>query len=178
MKVSYCCTENISSIIKSHNRKVLNEKLPPKLPCNCRNKEACPLDGNCQVRDVIYKCVASTSMNPDKTYFGTAEGDFKQRYYNHTKSFKYKKNSNDTTLAKYVWDIKEKYKETPVLKWSIVKTVPGYSNISKKCLLCLQEKLEILDFPEQGHLLNKRSELISKCRHINKFLLCNYKSND
>ena len=26
------------------------------------------------------------------------------------------------------------------LTWSVVKSVPGYSNISKKCLLCLTEK--------------------------------------
>ena len=149
-----------------------------KSSCNCRSKGACPLEGNCQVNDVIYKCVASTSMNPDKTYFRTAEGEFKKRYYNHTKSFKHKKNANDTGLAKYLWDIKERYHETPILKWSIVKTVPGYSNISKKCLLCLHEKLEILNFPQQEHLFNKRSELISKCRHVNKYLLCNYNSND
>ena len=29
-----------------------------------------------------------------------------------------------------------------------------------------------------NELLNKRSELISKCHHASKFLLSNYKSND
>ena len=33
--------------------------------------------------DNAYKCIASTSTNPDKTYLGTAEGDFKKRN-NHT----------------------------------------------------------------------------------------------
>ena len=66
----------------------------------------------------------------------------------------------------------------PTLKWSVVKFVPPYSNISKKCLLCLHEKLEIVNFEDQDHLLNKRSELISKCRHANKYLLRNYKAND
>ena len=66
----------------------------------------------------------------------------------------------------------------PTLKWSIVKSAPSYSNISKKCFLCLHEKLEIVNFEDQDHLLNKRSELISKCRHANKYLLCNYKAND
>ena len=50
----------------------------------------------------------------------------------------------------------------PNLKWSKVKSVPSYSNISKNCLLCLQEKLQIVNFEDQDHLLNKRSELISK----------------
>ena len=66
----------------------------------------------------------------------------------------------------------------PNLKWSKVKSVPSYSNISKNCLLCLQEKLQIVNFEDQDHLLNKRSELISKCRHANKYLLRNYKTND
>ena len=56
----------------------------------------------------------------------------------------------------------------PTLKWSVVKYVPAYSNIQiykKKCLLCLYEKLVIVGFKDQTHLLNKRSELNSKCRH-------------
>ena len=178
VKVSYCCTENLSSIIKTHNKKVTNEKITPRDQCNCKNRNDCPLDGNCQTSDIIYKCIASTTVNPDKIYLGTAEGNFKKRYYNHKTSFKNREKANDTTLSKYVWEVKDKYKETPSLKWSIVKSVPGYSNITKKCLLCLYEKLEIINYPNQEELLNKRSELISKCRHVNKYLLSNYKSND
>ena len=48
------------------------------------------------------------------------------------------------------------------------------SNISKKCLLCIHEKLEIINYPRPDELLNKRSELISKCHHANKFLMHNY----
>ena len=89
-----------------------------------------------------------------------------------------KRYSNETTLSKYIWDIKEKYNEIPSLKWSIHKRIPSYSNLSKRCILCLHEKLEILNYPNQDQLLNKRSELISKFRHANKFLLRNYKSKD
>ena len=39
---------------------------------------------------------------------------------------------------------------TPSLKWSMVKSVPGYSNITKKCLLCLYEKLEIIRIIKQA----------------------------
>ena len=48
--------------------------------------------------------------------------------------------------------------------------------ISKKCLLCLYEKLEIINYPRPEELLKKRSEQISKCRHANNFLLRNYKT--
>ena len=37
---------------------------------------------------------------------------------------------------------------------------------------------EIINYLNQEESLNKQSELISKCHHINKYLLSNYKSND
>ena len=111
--------------------------MTPRDQCNCKNKNDHPLDSNCQTSDIIYQCIASTTVNPDKIYLGTAEGNFKKRYYNHKTSFKKRDKANDTTLSKYVWEVKDKYKETPSLKWSIVKSVLGYSNITKKCLLCL-----------------------------------------
>ena len=138
-----------------------------------------PIKWTCLAQDVVYICITSTSMNPDKTYLGTAEGDFKKRYNNHTNSFRHNRYSKNTILSKYIWEIKKEYYEITTLKWSVVKSVPSYLNISKKCLLCLHEKLEIVNFEDQDHLLNKCSELISKCRHVNKYLLRNYvKAND
>ena len=143
-----------------------------------RKKDECPLNGQCLAQDIVYKYIASTSMNPDKTYLGMAEGDFKKIYKNiHTNSFRYKRYSKDTILSKYTWETKKEYNEMPTLNRLIVKSVPSYSNISKKCLLCLHEKLEIVIFEDQDHLLNKPSELISKCRHAYKYLLRNYKAN-
>ena len=126
------------------------------LPCNCRKKHESPLDGKCRAENIVYKCVASVDGYPNKVYLGTAEGDFKQRFYNHRMSFNDEGHSTDTTLSKYVWEIKKKFKIRSSRKWSIIKSVPAYSNISKKCQLSLQEKF------------------ISKCRHVNKFLLSNY----
>lgn len=45
------------------------------------------------------------------------------------------------------------------LKWSIVKSAPGYSSITKKCSLCLHEKFEIANYPNQEELINKWSEI-------------------
>ena len=178
MKVSYSCTQNVASIINSHNKKLLNVKNQEEKPCNCRKKEECPLEGKCRGGNVVYKCETSVAGHPKRVYLGTAEGDFKTRYYNHKKSFKNRGYINETTLAKYIWEMKENYNVTPTLKWSIVKTVPSYSNITKKCMLCLHEKFEILNYPNQAELLNKRSDLVSKCRHGNMFLLRNYKDKD
>ena len=77
-------------------------------PYNCRSKEKCTLEGQCRIENIIYICISSTSVNEDKAYLGTA-GEFKQRFYNHKKSFKSKRYSNEKTLSKNIWDIKEKY---------------------------------------------------------------------
>ena len=50
--------------------------------------------------------------------------------------------------------------------------------ITKRCSLCLHEKLAIITYPYPDELLNRRSELVTKCRHENKFLLKNFNSND
>ena len=88
------------------------------------------------------------------------------------------KYAHSTALSKYVWDCKDKIKQTPEISWKIVKSAPAYTNTSKRCVLCLEEKMAIITYPDQEKLLNKRSELISKCRHENKFLLKYYDSND
>ena len=55
--------------------------------------------------------------------------------------------------------------------------LPPYSNISKKCLLYLHEKLKIINGLRPDKLLNRRSKLTSQCCHASKFLLPNYKTN-
>ena len=67
---------------------------------------------------------------------------------------------------------------TRPLKWPVLRCVPPYLNISKEYLLGLYEKLETVTYQNQEELLNKRSELLCKCCHANKFLLKNYTSND
>ena len=106
---------------------------------------------------MIYKCIGLTSGHPDKAYLWTVEGDFKNRYYNHISSFKTKTKMYKTTLARYVWGLKQRQNITTALKWYIVKYVQPYSNITKSYVLCLHEKFEILTYPNQDELWNKRS---------------------
>ena len=81
MKLSYFCTQNEGNIIKSHNKKLINSSNYDEQPCNCRKKEDYLLEGKCRTEKIIYICIASTSGHPDQVYLGTAEGDFKKRYY-------------------------------------------------------------------------------------------------
>ena len=80
-----------------------------------------------------------------------------------------------TELSKYIWNLKNQG-ITPIVKWRTVKKVN--SKVSPNyCKLCLTEKF-FIESLDDCNLLNKRSELVSKCRHQNKLLLCNVKRND
>ena len=133
--MSFCCTQNLGNIIKSHNKKLISSNNQITLPCNCRRKKECPLEGKCRANDVVYKCIASATDFPNKVYLGTAQGEFKKRFYSHNMSFKNESNKNDTILSKYIWDLKlvTQHNVTPTLKWHIVKSVAPYWNITKTC---------------------------------------------
>ena len=168
----------MSQIIKGHNKKIIQKQTQETLSCNCRVKTDCPLNGDYRKESVIYKCTATT-CELKKVYLGLTEGEFKkQNYYDHVKSFKSKFYANSTNLSSHVWEIKKRKNVTPVLTCEVLHTVKAYSNITKRCSLCLHKKLAIIIYPYPDELLNKRSELVTKCRHENKFQLKNFNSND
>ena len=75
-------------------------------------------------------------------------------------------------LSKEIWNVKNRGFD-PVVTWRIVKQLEPYNPESRKCQLCIGEKIEILE-RDPKNLLNKRSELVSTCRHRNKFLIHQY----
>ena len=101
---------------------------------------------------------------------------FKQRYANHTKSFRHEKHQRDTELSNELWSIKSN-NYAPNIVWEILRKHQTYNPNTERCFLCLNEKLEIARY-KRRNLLNKRSEIINKCRHRNKFALALYDSKD
>jgi hypothetical protein len=57
---------------------------------------------------------------------------FKERYVNHTSSFRHKKDSNKTELSKHIWKLKENNQDYTI-KWSILKHAISYTGGSKRC---------------------------------------------
>ena len=160
----------MGSIINNHNKKILtNNNTTPQNGCNCRKKDQCPLDNNSLITSVIYKANVTTDKDDTgKNYIGLTEGTFKQRYMQHKLSFRDRKYASCT---KHIWKLKdngENYK----ISWSIISSASAYNNISKRCNLCLTEKLYIMK-ADKASILSKRTELISKCRHENKYSLVN-----
>ena len=131
-----------------------------------------------QFRDIIIQFKYLATINKEDTpnnkhfYIGISKGEWKKRYYVHRKSFKTKERSNWTALTKKVWEIKETGKR-PILKWNIITRAKPPENIKSKCFLCLEEKTRILNFKNKNKLLNVKSELTGKCRHIRKLIVGN-----
>ena len=100
-------------------------------------------------------------------YYGFAETTFKARYYNHTCTFNNSAKRTKTGLSSYIWKLKDLGLE-PSIEWEIHKRALAYKCGSKRCDLCLTEKLAIAQ-ADPTTSLNKRSELVSSCRHRAKF---------
>ena len=154
---------NIKNIIDGHNKHLSNNNNNSTAAgCNCRIKDQCPLQGECLTKSIIYQA-SVTANNNTETYVGLTEGTFKARYSNHKTSFNHASKRNSTELSKHIWSLKDSNTNYN-LKWKIIKQVEAYSNISKRCPLCINEKYYILFKPELSSL-NKRSEIISTCRN-------------
>ena len=94
--------------------------------------------------NIIYKATVTTNnTNDTKHYIGMTATTFKERYANHTSSFRHKKDSNKTELSKHIWKLKENNQDYTI-KWSILKHAISYTGGSKRCNLCLEEKFCIL----------------------------------
>ena len=141
-------------------------------PCNFRNATTCPLSGNWRSTSIIYKETVR-SENQERQYYGLCKGKFKSRFNNHTYTFNHPEHRKRTELSKYVWELKDKNTAFSI-DWNITSHARPYQCGSKRCDLCTTEKL-IIALADRNKSLNKRAELISKCRHENKFYLSNYK---
>ena len=113
-------------------------------------------------------------LAPRREAFPTSltEMTFKKRYDGHMTSMRHERMEKSTELSKLIWDMKRKNAGYSI-SLSVVAQTTSYSNATKRCPLCLREKLEILHADRRVNI-NKRSELVAKCRHKNKFYLSNF----
>ena len=108
---------NMKAKMSAHNKATLkSSKEPePNLPCNCRVKESCPLQGKCRYENIVYRAVVNQGdKETEQSYIGISSEEFKLRYKNHNSSFRHKHKEAETTLSKYIWELKDKGKEAKV----------------------------------------------------------------
>ena len=125
------------------------------------------MQNQCLTPKVIHEATVVNNTDDEKrVYFGASDTIFKQWYHNHIRDCNHERYSKCTELWKYIWQLKRNKKITSI-EWKIVRKAICDAK-SNYCLLCLKEKFFITNYPHENILLNKRSELISKCRHENK----------
>ena len=174
IKVSYSCMPSIGSILASHNKKIMGRNRLTEEGCNChKGTQSCLVNGKCQTKSVIYEAeISHPGYKNDKSiYIGLTEGTFKKRYSNHISSFNDMNKEHVSKLSSLIWELKNKGINYNI-KWKFRCQAPPYSNISKLCQLCITKKTLIM-FADKRFCINKRDELMGKCRHKDKWLLKN-----
>ena len=89
VKLTYSCMSSMENVIQKHNSEIMENPKPTKnKTCSCQQKSDCTLNQNCLSECLVYNAVMNTSAT--KNYYGTFEKSSKERYNNHTSSFKNK----------------------------------------------------------------------------------------
>ena len=73
-----------------------------------------------------------------KKYIGMTANTFKERFYNHKKSFTNDKYEKETKLSKHVWNLKKSNKQYSI-SWSIINRAAAFAPGMSRCNLCIEE---------------------------------------
>ena len=118
IKIFYGCKNNTRQIIANHNKRNLNSSkhiddtadntnTKDTKTCSCRQKNTCPLNGNCLQSSLTYQATITRKDNSTtETYIALTENGFKTRYRNHTTSFRRTKH-RISEFSKHIWTLKE-----------------------------------------------------------------------
>ena len=144
---------------KNNNNKKKKKKNGIKRECNCKPREICPMNGRCNLNNVIYQVIIYPKENitDKKTYIWLASTKWKEKYLNHKFTFSHENLKKHTALSKHFWFLKNKGL-TPEIEWSILIKSNTPNSFSGRCNLCLEEKIYVLLYKWPDKLLNKISE--------------------
>ena len=123
--------------------------------------------------NIVYSSKVVTATE-SREYIGSTSTDFKTRLGNHKSDLTAPSRiDKGTTLSKYIKSLNESnipYDQS----WSIEGRAQSYKPEIGYCNLCLVEKYFILKFFKEKNLVNRRTEILERCRHKTFFLLKNF----
>ena len=105
-----------------------------------------------------------------KPYIGISFTKWKSLCSNPEFSFTHEHLKDQTALSKHFWSLKNKGL-TPEIQWSILKKSNAPKYFDSRCNICLEEKIQIMIYPNPENSLNQLYELIARCRHRNRLKL-------
>lgn len=139
---------------------------------NCRDKSKSPLNGQNTENNLSgwsWRC----GWTKRKDLRGKHRSTLQKICYNHIfLHWNYKTIDITRNLRTTSGNSMKKSNKNPDVRWWVVKK-KGKSerNRGSSCRLYQEEKLTIVLHPDRKQLLNKRWEIMSKFRHINKYTL-------
>ena len=80
----------------------------------------------------------------------------------------------ECALKDFIWKLKQDKIQFNI-NWSIMRQSKSYAAGDKACLLCLDEKLAIMENSKNPKIINKDICIGGKCLHKFKFLINNWK---
>ena len=100
----------------------LKNKETHKPPCNCRIKEECPIDGNCNWENILYQAniFPKEGNFNEKIYIRVSSLKWKIRYYNYIQPFNNPLLKNQTDSSKYYWKLQDQ-RLTLRINWTIIE---------------------------------------------------------
>ena len=151
-------------LIAGHNARVLKGANAGGLDqndsqsCDCDGgPPACPLGGDCQTSDLVYKADVEIA-GVTKSYIGQTTKTFHSRVGTHNSNIR--TNRKATSLATYLVNLKQKgVIDNNIIEditWSKIKKIHPRRKGDKICGLCNTEKTNIA-IGDPSVLLNKRS---------------------
>ena len=176
VKLSYSCMPNMANLISKHNKTVVKRKTnfsSTTPPCNCRVKASRPLKKKCREKCIIYKATL-TSDDSTMHYLGSCETEFKARFYITARAL----NTNEKAMLPNFQRHSglTKPMEKALKLFGKLSYKPPLTNQGQGLACCVSQKSALFSkhIAYPATLLNKRTELMGKCRHINKFKLKNF----
>ena len=159
----------MGNIIKQANARIMEQPVANRDgQCNCSNQDECPLGIKCLTSCTVYTAEVNTD-DTEAVYHGSTESEFKTRYNGHLTSFRLRHHEKDTKLSEHIWSLKDSGARYSI-KWSVAAQAHPYKCGTRRCDVCLSEKT-VIARSKHPCMLNKKSEIMSKCRHRNKFTL-------
>ena len=150
-------------------------KYHTKKQCNCDRNHPCPLNNECNKSNVVYKAqIESENEEVNEYFYIGGATKFKERWANHISSFRNKNCKQECALKDFIWKLKHDDIKFNI-NWSIMRQSKSYTAGDKACLLCLDEKLAIMENANNPKLINKDISIGGKCLHKFKFLINNWK---
>ena len=174
---------NLHYGLESEPRLSLNQEIPQLSTSPLRTEPTQPSQSRFSIYQASLQYEAPHTSIPAqripkfKSYTGLTKNSLRDRFNHHHWSFTNERNNpfnppserNDklqnTSLSTHIWKLKRRR-----IKWRIIKQASVYSKESGGGNLCLEEKTTIM-FADEKTSLNKRTEIMQKCRHREEHLL-------